>query len=116
MKNRVKELRLSKKLTQQELADKLHTTKANICMIENNKRNLTASSLVDFANFFEVSTDYLLGKTDNPNLQTMTVVDADGSITEVQHELLDATKGLTIEDMQEIFNYVDYLKSKKGDK
>ena len=116
MINRLKELRLSKNLTQQELADTLHTTKANISMIEHNKRNFTASSLVIFANFFEVSTDYLLGKTDNPKLQTVTVADADGTITEIQHELIDATKGLTIEDMQEIFNYVDYLKSKKGAK
>lgn len=101
MINRLKDLRLSKKLTQQELADKLHTTKANICMIENNKRNLTASCLVDLANFFEVSTDYLLGISDNP-----IVLDKN------QIKIINEIKNLSIDDVNEILKYIEFLKMK----
>ena len=115
MKNRVKELRLENHLTQEELAEKVNTTKANISMIENGKRNLTASSLQIFADFFNVSTDYLLGKTVSPNgkLYNVNVADSDGTITKIQWELLDATKGLTIEDMQKINEYIEFLKTRK---
>ena len=46
-------------------------------------------------------------------MQSFVVADADGTITTIQHELIDATKGLTTEDMKEIFNYIDFVKSKK---
>ena len=84
-------------------------------MIENGKRNLTASSLQIFADFFNVSTDYLLGKAISPNgkLYNVNVADSDGTITKIQWELLDATKGLTIEDMQKINEYIEFLKTRK---
>lgn len=114
--NNLKKLRLQRKLTLLELSSQVHIAKSVLSYLENEVRPFTQEHMEILSKYFNVSIDYLLGNTDNPKLQTITVADADGSITEVQHELLDATKGLTVEDMQEIFNYVDYLKSKKGDK
>lgn len=114
MENRLKKLRLEHNLTQEQLAQRVNTTKANISMIESGKRNLTASSLQIFADFFNVSTDYLLGISDNPNSIIIKVADANGTITPVQHELINATKGLTAEDLIKINEYIEFLKSKKG--
>lgn len=114
MENRLKKLRLEHNLTQEQLAQRVNTTKANISMIESGKRNLTASSLQIFADFFNVSTDYLLGISDNPNSIIIKVADADGTITPIQHELINATKGLTADDLIKINEYIEFLKSKKG--
>ena len=116
MENRIKKLRLERSMTQEQLAKRVNTTKANISMIESGKRNLTASSLQAFADIFNVTTDYLLGKTDNPNSIIIKVADSDGTITEMQHKLLDATKGMTVKDLEEINNYIEFIKSKKGKK
>ena len=101
MINRLKEIRLNKGITQQELADKLHMTKANICMIENNKRNLTASWLVELAIFCNVSVDYLLGISDNP-----IVLDKN------QIKIINEIKDLSIDDINEILKYIEFLKMK----
>lgn len=51
-------------LTQQELADKLHITRQCLSRYENGEREVKASVLLDIANILNVSTDYLLGRTD----------------------------------------------------
>lgn len=58
---RLKELRIEKRLTLRELADKLSMSYSNIAMIERGERNFTSDSLKSFCDFFDVSSDYLLG-------------------------------------------------------
>lgn len=62
--NRLKELRKEKRLTLRELADKLHMTNSNISMMELGQRGISNENLVAFCNFFDVSSDYLLGLSD----------------------------------------------------
>lgn len=62
--NRLKELRREKRLTLRELADKLHMTNSNISMMELGQRGISNENLVAFCNFFDVSSDYLLGLSD----------------------------------------------------
>ena len=59
---RLKELRKAKKLTQKELADLLKMTDRNYQRLEYGKINVSASVLVFLADFFHVTTDYLLGR------------------------------------------------------
>jgi transcriptional regulator with XRE-family HTH domain len=59
--NRVKELRLSLKLSQKELGERTNISQQMISKIENDDRNLTKDNLISLARFFRVSTDYLLG-------------------------------------------------------
>lgn len=68
--NRIKDLRLEKKMTLEDLAIKLNTTKSNISMIEREERGLNEESIKSFSNYFNVSTDYLLGLSDirNPRM------------------------------------------------
>lgn len=64
--NRLKKLRLQKKLTQEELAEKLGITRGTYAHYEINKRQPDYETLQKLADFFNVSVDYLLGRTDDP--------------------------------------------------
>lgn len=59
--NRLKELRLQRKLTIRALAEKIGISHTQITHIENGRRNLTVETAQQFASFFGVSVDYLLG-------------------------------------------------------
>ena len=64
MQNRLKELRLSKKITQVELAKHLSVSQGTLSFWEQGKYEPDNKSLTKLADFFGVSVDYLLGKTD----------------------------------------------------
>lgn len=60
--NRVKELRLAKSLSQEQLAEKIGLTKQAISQYERGDRNPSMAVLGALCDFFNVSSDYLLGK------------------------------------------------------
>lgn len=62
--DRYTDLREELKLSQTELATKLDVSKQSISAYENGDRMPNADQLIKYANFFHVSTDYLLGLTD----------------------------------------------------
>ena len=59
--NRLKTLRIKKKLTQQQLADLLGLTKSVISAYENGLRYPAYDVLIKISRIFKVSTDFLLG-------------------------------------------------------
>lgn len=59
--DRLKELRLEKELTQEELAKIFNTGKASISHYESNRRVPDISVIKRFADFFGVSVDYIMG-------------------------------------------------------
>lgn len=111
---RIRQIRKEKNMTLQQVSEKTGISRSNLSEVETGEHGCTSDTLSKLAKCFEVSTDYLLGKTDNPNAQIINVADSDGSITKIEYELLDKVKGLTIDDFIEINKYIDYLKSKKG--
>lgn len=60
---RLRELRNSRKLSQQELADLLGISKSSINMYERGEREPGLDTLEAMADFFNVDMDYLMGKT-----------------------------------------------------
>ena len=60
--DKIKKLRESMKITQQELANQLDISQSTIGMIEGNKRPAGRKTLVKLADFFNLSIDYLLGE------------------------------------------------------
>lgn len=60
---RIRELRLSSGLTQNDLAQLLHITREAYTMYETGKRQLGYDSLCKIADYYHVSTDYLLDRT-----------------------------------------------------
>lgn len=66
--NNLKKLRKDKGLTQQELAQEMETTKLTISNWENEKHTIKADKAQQLADFFGVSTGYLLGYDENSDL------------------------------------------------
>ncbi|MGG2105504.1 helix-turn-helix domain-containing protein [Lysinibacillus pakistanensis] len=64
---RLKMLRTEKKITQEELGKVVNVTKVSISGYENGNRTPDTETLQKLADFFDVSTDYLLGRADTRN-------------------------------------------------
>lgn len=62
----LKYLRKTNNVTQQEIADFLDVGRSNYSMYESGKRVPPIDKLEKLAEFYKVSTDYLLGRTDDP--------------------------------------------------
>ena len=62
---RLKELRKEANINQEKLAEILNTYRANINRYEKRTREPDYDTLIKVADFFDVSADYLLGRTDN---------------------------------------------------
>ncbi len=60
---RLKELRLEKNISQGKLAMLLEVSPAVVCYWETDRSEPTAPNLVKISDFFDVSVDYLLGRT-----------------------------------------------------
>lgn len=70
--NKIKELRVSQKITQHEFAMRLGVTKSAISSYENGSRLPSYDILIKISRIFKVSTDYLLGCVDE-KAQTVSV-------------------------------------------
>ena len=60
----IKDLWIRKKLTQDELAEKLFVTRQTVSNYETGKTNPDSYAIIKLASFFDVSCDYLLGVID----------------------------------------------------
>ena len=60
---RLKDLREDADLTQKELAERLHIRQNTYSQYENEQRQIPIKLLIALAQYFQVSTDYLLGLT-----------------------------------------------------
>lgn len=62
---RLKELRLSVKQTQRSMGELLECTISNYQKIEYGEINIPITSLMTLADYFGVTTDYLLGRSED---------------------------------------------------
>ncbi|MDQ6418704.1 helix-turn-helix transcriptional regulator [Paenibacillus sp. LHD-117] len=67
--NRMRELRKNKKLSQEELGEKLGVGKTTISQYESETRKPDSDMLLRISKFFEVSVDFLLGRTNDPQIK-----------------------------------------------
>lgn len=108
-KDRLKEIRLNKKLTQKDIANYFQTSPQSYAQWEKGLRKPSAENLQKLAVFFNVSTDYLLGKTDI--LDSVPEIDLDTAID--NSVAFDGTP-ITDDDRETIKNYLkDYFANKK---
>lgn len=66
MKNRIKDLREDSDLTQQQIADAIGITQRKYSYIETGIQPLTDEILVKLADYYDVSIDYILIRTNDP--------------------------------------------------
>ena len=65
---RLKEIRKSKGVSQLKMAMDLNTNQNTISRYETGEREADYKTLIAFADYFQVSIDYLLERTENPKL------------------------------------------------
>lgn len=65
---RLKELRTSKGLSQKQLSIEIKISDRGIQRYEYGEREPSMSTLIALADYFNVSIDYLVGRTDNPKI------------------------------------------------
>ena len=61
---RIKDLREDHDITQKEIATYLHVKQNTYSQYENGQRQLPIECLIALARYYQVSTDYILGLTD----------------------------------------------------
>lgn len=66
--DRLRLLRDNRSLTQKDLADRLHISESQIFRYEKDEIEPRADVVVKLAAYFNVSTDYLLGVSDEPGI------------------------------------------------
>lgn len=101
--NRIKQLREEKGLKQEELAKVLSVAPSTIGMYERDEREPNDSITLKIAEYFGVSTDYLLGKTDIKNIE-------DEFKTIYSKEI----EGLTEEEIKEALEFYKIVKNNKN--
>lgn len=89
---RLKELRIEKNLSQWDVANGIQTGQRNISRWEKGEVLPTSDFIIKLADFFEVSTDYLLGRTDE--LGNITVVQLSKTSDPEEEELLEIYRNL----------------------
>lgn len=106
---RLKELRKEKRLTVEQLADKLGSAKSTISRYENGKREPKKDFLEMLSSFFDVSISYLLGETDikKPNFEEKIKKDKIDELEEDNKILFDKLKGLTPKDRNKIIKIIE---------
>ncbi len=67
---RIKKLRKQKKITQLKMAMDLNTSQNTISRYETGEREPGIVELIKIADYFGVSIDYLVERTDNPKMNT----------------------------------------------
>ncbi len=65
---RLKELRKKKGISQLKLAMDLNMNQNSVSRYENEEREADYATLIRLADYFNVSIDYLLERTDNPQM------------------------------------------------
>ncbi len=103
---RIKELRRQKGISMDELAKELNVTKSRVNMWENNGTLPRSAALIDLANFYGVSIDYLIGN-DNVNFQDPTnkrLNSLQRNLSKLDEEELEKAEGMLKAVFMDIFN------------
>ena len=112
---RLKELRLEEDMKQLDLGKILEVSASTIGMYEQGRRFPDQETLLKIANFFDVTTDSLLDRTDERNPKK----EINNATTIAAHRLGDIEQ-LPDDAIDEINNYIDlmrlkYLKDKNNE-
>lgn len=102
LKNRLISLRKEKGLSQYEIADKLGFSRGKLANYEQGTRQPDYDTLTKIAEYYDVSVDYLLGRTDQKNLK------------EDENLFFFDMEGLTEEEINDIKEHIEFVKWKSN--
>ena len=105
--NRIAELRKKRNMSQKQFSKLLNVAQNTISQWETGQRDIDSTTLIKIAEFFNVSTDYLLCLTDMPLPPTQEKTPS------YQEEVLRDIEDITPEMASEVRQFINYLKHKK---
>ncbi len=111
---RLKELREEKGLTQAEVAKAIGTSQRNVGRWENQENEPTTSSIIALANYFECTTDYLTGRSDD--FGAVSIKKTPPTLTQEEEKLLNEFRTLQRGERAQILEYVEYVAQRRGNK
>ncbi len=101
---RLRELREEKKLLQKDIANFLNITTSAYGYYEQGKREPDTHTVNSLADFYNVSSDYLLGRTNNRSTEHL--------LSYIQNSLITTIDSLSPQSKKELEKYVQLLKLK----
>lgn len=107
---RFRELCKNSKLTQSDMAYKLNMTQSALSKQLNGKIKVSTDVLVRISDFFNTSTDYLLGKTDKCYVFTL----EDDEVFSFPPEIAKAYDSLGVDGKEVVNTMIVYLAKQKG--
>ena len=109
--NIIRDLRLERNLMQKELASKIHIAPNTLSQFEKGKARPSYEVLLALANFFECSTDFLLGRSDD--LGNITIhTEKPAPLPQDEQELLSIYQALSPAHRSQILEYARYFAEK----
>lgn len=111
----LRELRKSRDLSQGDLAKALSVHQTAVSQWETGRTMPDIDTITQVAKYFHISTDYLLGRNDDPN--TSAPPSAANDIDDIRFALFgDVAAEITDEDMEDVRLVVELIKRRKQDK
>lgn len=101
---KLQEIREQRNIMQKELALKLNKTRACISSWETNKTEPDLQSLINLADILEVSTDYLLGRSNDVG-----VIQTNANLAQDQQELLSLYNQMSFQDKNQLLGFAKAL-------
>lgn len=102
--NRIKELRKEKKLSQNDLAAAFSVAQNTVSQWETGSREMDASTALKMANFFGVSTDYLLGNS---------LARGEVTFDDFSYAFFEQAEELTEENKQKLLEMARFFKAQQ---
>lgn len=108
---RLKNLREGRDMKQIQVAKLLHTSQQNYSKYENAQVELPFEILIKLADLYDVSTDYLLGRSATQKELDIIVQQQIGDRSII--DLINDIESLNTNHRLSLLDYLDYLKSKE---
>lgn len=110
---RIKELRKDKKWSQRELGEKVDVSESFVSKVESGKKQPSREVTTKFSEVFNVTTDYLLGRSEDPELNE----EEDKVVSEEGKNIMSLIESLPEDERKKAWEqlemYVTYMQNKK---
>ncbi len=106
--NRIKELRIQRGIMQKDLSEFLNVAQNTVSYWEKGTYQPDNETLAKLADYFGVTTDYLIGRTDTPDSSYL-----DSELSEIDFALYGEVKDLTEEEKEKILEFIKFTKSQR---
>lgn len=109
--DKIRELREEKDIKQKDLASFLGISPSTVGMYEQNRRTPDSEMILKLANFFNVTTEYILGRSNlrTPSTETVKEQKLSPEVETIAAHLEEKAKNITPHKMKMLKRYIDDL-------